>query len=78
MKNVLKEIWNQIPVKYRYLICFCLGFGLLGILLLSSCSSIKTAMKNYPQDNIIEESLEEVIESQTGFDIDLSPFSEEK
>jgi len=33
--------------------------------------------KNYPQDNIVEEIIEEVIESKTGLDIDLSPSTPE-
>ena len=33
--------------------------------------------KSYPQDNIVEEIIEELIESKTGLDIDLSPNSPE-
>ncbi len=33
--------------------------------------------KNYPQDNIVEEIIEEVIESKTGLEIDLSPSTPE-
>lgn len=32
----------------------------------------------YPQDNFIEEIAEDVIESKTGVDVDLSPFTPEK
>lgn len=42
---------------------------LLLLLVLSSC----TLFKDYPQDNIVEEIAEEVIEAKTGLDIDLSP-----
>lgn len=45
-------------------------------LILFSCSC--TAIKNYPQDNLVEEIVEEVIEYKTGLDIDLSPFSPEQ
>lgn len=40
---------------------------------LYACSTYK----HYPQDNPIEEIVEEVIEKETGIDIDLSPFSDE-
>lgn len=39
---------------------------------------IKNVNENYPQDNIIEESIEQKIEDWTGIDIDLSPTSPEK
>jgi len=35
-------------------------------------------MKAYPDDNFIEELVEDVIESETGIDFDLSPFSKEE
>ena len=41
---------------------------------LCSCSKIWT---NYPSDNIVEEIVEDIIESKTGLDIDLSPGSPE-
>jgi len=31
----------------------------------------------YPQDNVVEEIVEELIKKETGIDIDLSPFSPE-
>jgi len=34
--------------------------------------------KSYPKDNYVENQLENVIESQTGIKLDLSPESEEK
>lgn len=33
--------------------------------------------KHYPQDNFVEEIIEDVIEHKTGIDIDISPFSPE-
>lgn len=47
-----------------------LFFGLC----LYSCNSLK----NYPQDNFVEEIVEDVIEEKTGLDIDLSPFTPEE
>ena len=44
------------------------------LLTISGCSKI---WKDYPQDNIAEEVLEEVIEQKTGLDIDLSPETKE-
>lgn len=37
----------------------------------------KYLWKYYPADNLIEEIIEEVIESETGLDIDLTPLSPE-
>lgn len=58
-----------------------MGKSNLGIVLIclviSGCSSFGW-MKNYPQDNIVEEIIEEIIESKTGLDIDLTPRSPEK
>lgn len=34
--------------------------------------------KQYPQDNVVEEIVEEVIKAETGVDIDLTPDSQEK
>jgi len=48
---------------------------LLLIFVATGCSMFKGW--SYPQDNIVEESVEVVIEGQTGFDIDLSPGSPE-
>jgi hypothetical protein len=45
---------------------------ILGVTL-PGCSMIK----KYPQDNFVEEIIEEAIEQKTGLDIDLSPYSPE-
>jgi len=39
---------------------------------------IKKFYPSYQDDNIVEEMVEKVIESQTGMDVDLTPFSKEK
>ena len=44
---------------------------------LTGCKVYKWA-KAYPQDNVVEEVAEEAIEHYTGWDIDLTPFSEEE
>jgi len=77
-KKILNEIWGDIPMKARYLIFFVIGFCLCVIFWLTSCSNIQKIVKDYPNDNIVEELLEDVIESKTGLDIDLSPFSPEE
>jgi hypothetical protein len=75
MKEIIKEMWGKIPMKLRYGIFFFSGVMVVGTAWLStSCSHLQ----NYPSDNLIEEIVEEVIESQTGQEIDLSPFSPEK
>jgi uncharacterized metal-binding protein len=62
-----------------------LGFILFLMLSLSSCGAVKgstnpvldTGIKiienNYPQDNPIEEKIEDFIETFSGLDVDLSP-----
>lgn len=40
--------------------------------------TIKTINKAYPDDNVVEEMVEEKIEDITGLDIDLSPASPEE
>lgn len=39
---------------------------------------VKLYWPNYQDDNIVEETIEQVIESQTGIDVDLTPLSSEK
>jgi len=48
-------------------------YMLLLVLFLYGCQEIE-----YPEDNVIEEYVEEMIEENTGIDIDLSPLSEEE
>ena len=50
---------------------------ILSLMLFTSCSQLQWFMDNYPEDNIAEELIEEVIEAKTGLEIDLSPFSDE-
>ena len=38
---------------------------------------MSTLMKSYPHDNAIEERVEQVIQDQSGLDVDLSPYSPE-
>ena len=78
MKEKIKKLWEVIPVKVKYLSFFVLGFCLCFIVLwFSSCTTIKSAIKAYPNDNPIEELVEDVIELKTGIDIDLTPSSPE-
>ena len=45
-------------------------------LVLVACSM--AWLKNYPQDNIVEEVVEELIENEAGLNIDLSPLTPEQ
>jgi hypothetical protein len=72
MKSIIIELWGGIPMKVRYSIFFGLGFCLCGILWLTSCSTMKEAVKNYPSDNPLEQLTQDVIKSQTGVDVDIS------
>ena len=47
-------------------------FGITG------CAKLAFWAKEYPEDNMIEELVEELIKEKTGKDIDLSIFSKEK
>ena len=73
MKEILKKMIGEIPMKVRSGLFFMFGAICVGLPWLTSCS----AVKNYPSDNIIEEFVEAVIEDKTGIDIDLTPMSEE-
>ncbi len=39
---------------------------------------VKYYWPNYKDDNVVEETIEQVIESQTGIDVDITPLSKEK
>ncbi len=70
--KMLKEIWRDLGMLSK--------LGLILSLVIFSC--VVTACnwklwKYYPEDNFVEEIIEDVIEHKTGVDIDLSPFSDE-
>ena len=73
MKTLIKKLFNKLPTTIKYIIVLILG-GAIGILpWFTSCS----ILKKYPQDNVIEEFIEDAIEEEIGIDIDLSPSSRE-
>lgn len=74
IEKAFEELLNQLSRKKKIILLISLFFILGGMLCLTSCQW----WKNYPSDNIAEEIVEEIIESKTGMDIDLSPFSPEK
>lgn len=47
------------------------------ISIVMSCSTVKGFLNNYPDDNIIEELAEGVLDNQTGIDLDFTPWSPE-
>lgn len=51
------------------LLCIVAGVGMI---------VIEKYNKNIPQDNILEEVIEDAIKKETGLDIDLSPQTEEE
>jgi hypothetical protein len=77
INNLFFKAWKKIPMKGKYTFFIFAGM-LIGLLLQTSCSSIKNLMTKYPQDNIVEEIIEDAIEENTGLDLDLSPTSKEK
>ena len=76
LKELISSKWSKLSMKVRYSIFLFAGV-LLGLLMQVSCTSIKNLMSKYPQDNIIEEIVEDAIEQETGIDVDLSPGSDE-
>lgn len=59
----------------RLAMCFAIfGLGLT----VCTCGSCSSLWQSYPEDNIVEEIAEEVIDQETGLDLDLSPFSSEE
>ena len=53
--------------------------ALLGtLLLMDGCSWIDNLLENYKHDNFVEEIIEDIIENETGLDIDLSYTSPEE
>jgi len=77
LKELISSKWSKLSMKVRYSIFLFAGV-LLGLLVQTSCTSIKNLMTKYPQDNIVEEIVEDAIENETGIDVDLSPSSKEK
>lgn len=73
MKTLIKKLFNKLPTTIKYIIVLILG-GAIGILPWCTSCSI---LKKYPQDNVIEEFIEDAIEEEIGIDIDLSPSSRE-
>lgn len=47
---------------------------ILTLIILTGCKSL---LEKYPDDNYIEELVEQIIHSETGIDLDLSPYSKE-
>lgn len=66
---MLKQFWDEIPMKARYLFFYAAGCLTILPFLLVSCDQLK---KMAP-DSAIEEIAEEVIEHYTGIDLDLTP-----
>jgi len=66
------QFWKEIPMTLKIIF----GIAFIGCLcILASCSF--GWLKNYPQDNFVEEMVEDVIKHETGLDIDITPFSSE-
>lgn len=64
-----------IPIKI-WLVLLLMVAAVIGcVFLVTGCQSILGP--NYPADNPIEELAEEAIDHYTGFDVDLSPCTEE-
>lgn len=71
MKNTLLKISD---LTFPFIVAFLLSISFFLIMLCISCNRI---LEKYPQDNFIEEIVENVIKQETNLDLDLSPFSPE-
>jgi len=70
--KMLKQMWRDLSMwsKLGLIVSLTIFAGVV-----TGCNW--KLWKNYPQDNFVEEIIEDVIEHKTGIDIDLSPFSDE-
>lgn len=74
IKETLKQMWSDCPMGLKYSMFF-----ISGMILASCCINVGCSyLKHYPQDNIIEEIAEDVLQHETGIDIDFTPYSPEK
>ena len=72
--NPFKTYYSELTYMHKFLgsVLCILSIGMT-LMTLSACGMFK----NYPQDNIIEEAVEEAIKIHMGVDLDLSPESVE-
>ncbi len=71
--KMLIKMWRELPMWSKIGLVF--SFALFATAV-AGCNF--KFWKNYNEDNIVEEMVEDFIEHKTGIDIDLSPGSEEK
>lgn len=72
-KSLLREVWEEIPMVLKVMV---IGIVLMVVVVCVGCNQAWWSW--YPQDNLLEETVEEVIEQKTGLDLDLSPTSSER
>lgn len=73
MKEIIIDLWKVFPMWTK----LCIGTILLCLAACAiGCGVYKWS--SYPQDNIVEEIAEEVLEHYTGIDIDVTPATPEK
>lgn len=73
MKEFFNNLWTEMTMKERYASFFTLGVICSALVWVASC----TFFRDYEEDNWVEEIAEEAIETFTGWDLDISPFSPE-
>ena len=64
-------------MKIKVYILISVALIIIAMILITIIGS-GCSLKDYPQDNIVEEKVEDLIQEETGLDIDLSPFSPEE
>lgn len=70
---LIKKLWGKIPDMIKL---FLVSGLVICVIMLAACGTY--FWKSYPQDNVVEEAIEDLIEHKTGIEIDLTPFSKEK
>lgn len=69
--------WNMIPIKIKvFLFLLVLSIVICGCAFFNY-ETFKKVISKYPDDNPVEEVLEEIIADKYNVDVDLSPFSPE-
>lgn len=72
MLKKFKILWGKVPEIVKIFLVVSLIFS---VIILGACGTF--FWKNYPQDNFVEELIEDMIKEKSGLDLDLSPNSKE-
>lgn len=77
LRDLLKKVWDDTPMKCRYFMFFIFGGMATFLIIMSSGCNV---IKDMKEDSMVEEIFEDVIEEYCGLprgSIDITPNSEE-